>query len=193
MQTQLKEAMAPLPLFMPFQGSVCVYLLIEKVQFAQNGFLATISNDQQNYWFRYESHSILNARCTGTDMTAAGKQFQCETVIWKAKPFLFLRLWRISLVTLANWRLSFWLSNIFWVLNKSCLMFFFGAKCSEGALSRSLKVWPLLSFYIEERGHGWVENFTIFHRKKTPSTKPSRSRFEAHTFESIYNSLMWQH
>ncbi len=45
MQTQLKEAMAPLPLFLPFQGSVCVHLLIEEGQFAQNGILATISND----------------------------------------------------------------------------------------------------------------------------------------------------
>ncbi len=42
MQTQLNEAMAPMPLFLPFQGSVCVYLLIEKGQFAQNGFLAEI-------------------------------------------------------------------------------------------------------------------------------------------------------
>ncbi len=81
MQTQLKESMAPWPLSMRFQGSVFEKLLIEKGQFAQNGFLATISNDQQNYWFMYESNSILNARCTGTDMTAAGKLFQCEIVI----------------------------------------------------------------------------------------------------------------
>ncbi len=61
MPTQLKEVMAPLPLFMPFEGSVCVYLLIEKGQLAQNGFLANIYNDQQNNWLMYESNSILNA------------------------------------------------------------------------------------------------------------------------------------
>ncbi len=92
MQTQLKEAMAPLPLFMPFQGSVCVYLLIEKGQFAQNRFLATISNDQQNHWLIYESNSMLNARCTGIDMTAGSKRFQCLTAICKTKPYLFLRV-----------------------------------------------------------------------------------------------------
>ncbi len=54
MTTQFKEVMAHLPLFMPFQGSVFVKLLIEKGQFAQNGFLATISNDQQNYWLMYK-------------------------------------------------------------------------------------------------------------------------------------------
>ncbi len=39
------------------------------------------------------------------------------------KPFLFLRvlpIWRISLVTLATWSLSFWLSYILWVLKKLC-------------------------------------------------------------------------
>ncbi len=57
-----------------------------------------------------------------------------------AKQSLFLRelpIWRSNLVTLATWSFSLWLSYIFWVLNKSCLMFFFGAKCSEGALNRS--------------------------------------------------------
>ncbi len=60
MHTQLHEAMAPSPLFMPFQGSVFEKLLIEKGQFAQNGFLATISNDQQNYWLIYESKLIVH-------------------------------------------------------------------------------------------------------------------------------------
>ncbi len=77
MQTQLEEAMAPLPLFVPFQWSVFEKLLIEKGQFAQNGFLPNISNDQQNSWFMYESNSIFNAGCTGTDMTAIGKRLQC--------------------------------------------------------------------------------------------------------------------
>ncbi len=77
MHTQLKEAMAPSPLFMPFQGSVFEKLLIEKGQFGQNGFLANISNDQQNSWFMYESNSFLNAGCCGTQMTASGKRFQC--------------------------------------------------------------------------------------------------------------------
>ncbi len=77
MQTQLKESMAPLPLSMRFQGSVFEKLLIEKGQFAQNGFLANISNDQQNSWFMYESNSIFNAGCCGTQMTAIGKRFQC--------------------------------------------------------------------------------------------------------------------
>ncbi len=91
MQTQLKEAMAPLPLLIPFQGSVCEYLLIEEGQFARNGLLETISNDQQDYWFMYESNSIFNAGCTGTDMTASGKQFQSLTALCKTKRILFLR------------------------------------------------------------------------------------------------------
>ncbi len=69
-----------------------MYLLIEEGQFARNGLLETISNDQQDYWFMYESNSILNARCTGTDMTASGKQFQCLTALCKTKPVLLLLL-----------------------------------------------------------------------------------------------------